>query len=180
MVNSPVRESMNWYRIKNKVISRIITRYPLLAGKFVESYAPWESEDIPWTRFTKLLSESTVAIVTTAGVHHRDQTPFNMLDKNGDPSYRIIDLTRPLSSLMITHDYYDHADADRDINIVFPVERLREFTSEGVIRRLADRNYGFMGHITKPHIITLMNQTAPEVARLLKQDGVDAVLLTPG
>jgi D-proline reductase (dithiol) PrdB len=171
---------MNWNRLKNRLIARVITRFPSLAKSFIESYAPWESEDIPWSPLIKPLSECTVAMVTTAGAHHRDQTPFDMVDKNGDPSYRVIDITKPLSTLMITHDYYDHRAADRDINVVFPIERLREFEHEGVIGKLADRHYGFMGHITGPHIMTLITRTAPEVARLLKRDGVDAVLLTPG
>jgi D-proline reductase (dithiol) PrdB len=171
---------MHWSRFKNRLIARVITRFPSLAKRFVDSYAPWESEDIPWTPLAKPLSECTVAVVTTAGVHHRDQKPFDMVDRDGDPSYRIIDLTRPLDTLMITHDYYDHRDADRDLNIVLPVERLREFEREGLIGRLADRHYGFMGHITGPHIMTLITRTAPEAARMLKQGGVDVVLLTPG
>jgi D-proline reductase (dithiol) PrdB len=92
----------------------------------------------------------------------------------------LIDAARPPGSLMITHDYYDHADADRDINIVFPLELLREFAKERIIGRVADRHYGFMGHIIGPHVVTLINRTAPEVARKLREDGVDLVLLTPG
>lgn len=103
-----------------------------------------------------------------------------MKDRDGDPSYRIIDITRPLSSVMITHDYYDHSDADRDINIVFPVERLKEFARAGFIGHVADFHYGFMGHITGKHILTLINKSAPEVADRLKKDNVDIVLLTPG
>ena len=81
---------------------------------------------------------------------------------------------------MITHDYYDHSDADRDINIVFPIQRLQEFEKEGVIGRMANIHYSFMGHITDRHILTLISSTAPEVARRLMEDNVDAVLLTPG
>ncbi len=167
-------------RLKNKLIAKIITRYPSLAERFVDAYEPRVSGDIPWTPVTKDLAKSTIAVVTTAGVHHRDQEPFNMTDSDGDPSYRVIDVRRPLSSLMITHDYYDHADADRDINIVFPLERLKEFEQEGLIGRVADRHYGFMGHITGRHIPTLIGTTAPEVARMIRNDSIDIVLLTPG
>jgi D-proline reductase (dithiol) PrdB len=41
-------------------------------------------------------------------------------------------------------------------------------------------NYGFMGHIDGPHIKTLMERTAPEVASRLVNSEVDVVLLTPG
>jgi D-proline reductase (dithiol) PrdB len=171
---------MSWYRIKNRLIARFITRFPSLSEGFIRSYAPWESEDTPWEPLTKPLSQCTVALVTTAGVHHRDQKPFDMHDKDGDPSFRLIDLARPSDSLMITHDYYDHRDADRDLNIVFPAERLREFAAEGLIGRLAHHAYGLMGHITGRHGATLINRTAPEITAIMKQDRVDAVLLTPG
>ena len=103
-----------------------------------------------------------------------------MTDRNGDPSFREIDLARMPVRLTITHDYYDHRDADRDVNIVLPMDRLREFTERGIIGKLSTRAYSFMGHITGPHLETLLSKTAPEVARSLKQDGVDAVILTPG
>ncbi len=171
---------MSLDRLKNRLIAKVITRFPSLAKSFTASYEPWNSLDIPWTPAIKALDKSRIAVVTTAGVHHKDQEPFNMMDREGDPSYRVIDLTRPLSSLMITHDYYDHADADKDINIVFPVERLKEFEREGLIGQVADLHYGFMGHIIGRHIPTLINKNAPEIARRLKQDNVDIVLLTPG
>jgi D-proline reductase (dithiol) PrdB len=167
-------------RLRNKVIAKLLVRFPLLAQRSVASYQPPESRDIPWTPVRRRLNESIVALVTTAGVHHRDQKPFDMGDPNGDPSFRVIDVTKPSASLMITHDYYDHADADRDINIVFPLDRLREFEQEGVIGKLADTHYGFMGHIMGPHLPTLIHKTAPEVAQLLNAARVDIVLLTPG
>lgn len=171
---------MELSRFKNKIISKIITRYPSLAKRFIDAYDPWSSPDIPWTPVVKPLTNSRIAVVTTAGVHHRDQEPFDMKDRDGDPSFRAVDLRRPLASLMITHDYYDHADADRDLNVVFPVERLREFAQEGFLGSVADMHYGFMGHITGRHIPTLIEKIAPEVASRLKQDNVDVVLLTPG
>jgi D-proline reductase (dithiol) PrdB len=171
---------MNFDRLKNQIIAKIITRFPSLAKRFVDAYDPWKSTDIPWTPVTKSLETSTIAIVTTAGVQHRDQKPFNMTDHDGDPSYRAIDSRQPLLGLMITHDYYDHADADKDINIVFPIERLKEFEKEGIIGRVAGIHYGFMGHITGPHIPTLINTIAPEIAQRMKKDKVDIVLLTPG
>ena len=167
-------------RLINRIIAKIITRFPSLAKKFTASYEPWKSLDIPWTPVTTALENSKIAVVTTAGFHHKDQEPFNMKDHDGDPSYRIIDVTRPLSSVMITHDYYDHSDADRDINIVFPVERLKEFEKAGFIGHIADYHYGFMGHITGKHMLTLINKSAPEVADRLKKDNVNIVLLTPG
>jgi len=171
---------MDMARLKNRILAKILTRFPALAERFTAAYKPWQSGDIPWTRVTKPLDKAAIAIVTTAGLHHKDQEPFDMIDRDGDPSYRVIDVRKPLSDLMITHDYYDHSDADRDLNVVFPIERLREFEQEGFIGRVADIHYGFMGHITGRHILTLISRNAPEIARALKNDNVDIALLTPG
>ncbi len=79
----------------------------------------------------------------------------------------------------ITHDYYDHSDAEKDLNIIFPLERLQELQEEGVIGQLANTHYSFMGHIDGRHIATLIGQSALAVVKKLKQDQVDVVLLTP-
>lgn len=109
----------------------------------------------------------------------KGQPPFNMSDPSGDPTFRAIDGDVRTSALTITHDYYGHSDADRDVNIVFPIERMREFLREGVIGSLARTHYGFMGHILGPSVEELVRRFAPEVAKLLLADGVDVVLLTP-
>ncbi len=171
---------LSFTRAKNQITAKMTTRFPYLAKRFTEAISPVQTKGVPWTPVRKPLAECKVALVTTAGVHHRGQLPFDMNDPDGDPTFRVIDASRPISDLTITHDYYDHSDADKDINIVFPIQRLWEPECEGFIGRLAKNHYGFMGHIVGPHIQTLVNQSAPEVARRLKLDAADAVLLTPG
>ena len=167
-------------RIKNQLIAKVITRFPSLAQRFITAYQPWESgEPAPWTPVTKPLSECRVALVTTSGVHHKSQQPFDMQDSEGDPSFREIDKATISENYLITHDYYDHSDAEKDLNIVFPVDRLRELQDEGIIGELASRHYSFMGHIDGHHIATLVNQSAREIIEKLRQQAVDVVLLTP-
>jgi D-proline reductase (dithiol) PrdB len=167
-------------RHKNRLIAKIITRFPRLTKSLITFYKPWVSTDIPWAPMKKPLKECIVSLVTTSGVHRKDQQPFDMLDPYGDPTYREIDNTTSSSEFMITHDYYDHTDADKDINIVFPIARLKEFALEGFIGGVAEKHYSFMGHIDGPHIFTLISATAPEVASRLSLEGADCVLLTPG
>ena len=175
-----MKDRMSITRLKNRAISKLSTRFPLVAKIFMDAFTPLETKDIPWSPIRKPLAECKVAMVTTAGVHHRDQLPFDMNDRDGDPTFRILDISRPAEGLTITHDYYDHSDADKDINIVFPVHRLKEFKEEGYIGDLATSHYGFMGHIVGRHVETLVNKTAPDVAKRLLKDNVDIVLLTPG
>ena len=167
-------------RLKNRLIAKIITRYPSLAQRFITAYEPWESgEAVPWSPPKKPLNACKLALVTTSGVHHSEQKPFDMQDGDGDPSFRVIDAATIGKDYKITHDYYDHSDAEKDLNIIFPLQRLQELQQEGVIGQLADSHYSFMGHIDGRHIATLIGQAAQEVARRLKQDQVDVVLLTP-
>lgn len=174
-------------RLKNKLLAKILTKHPSLVEKFTEKIGkdgdPLLGVDlstVPWTPVTKPLASSKIAIVTTSGVHLKAQPPFDMEDPNGDPTFRALPTDTPLDKYKITHDYYDHTDADKDINIVFPVERMAELVADGVIGELAPRNFSFMGHIDGPYIGVLMVATAREVALKLNEDGVDIALLTPG
>jgi D-proline reductase (dithiol) PrdB len=102
-----------------------------------------------------------------------------MSDKDGDPSFRVILADAPPEHLTITHDYYDHREADRDVNVVLPIDRLRDARAAGRIGDVGPRMYSFMGHVDGPHVRTLLAATAPQVARHLVEDGADAVLMTP-
>ena len=102
-----------------------------------------------------------------------------MNDSDGDPTYRALNGEELFDDFQITHDYYDHRDADQDLNVVFPITRLKEMWAAGVIGVLPERHFSFMGHIEGVHIQRLTDEFAPQVAAMAKQDRVDAVLLTP-
>ncbi|HEY6120974.1 MAG TPA: selenoprotein B, partial [Pyrinomonadaceae bacterium] len=70
---------------------------------------------VPFTPFEGELSKATVAIVTAAGVHLKDQEAFNIADELGDLGYRLLPEDVDSSHLMVTHHHYDHSDADKDI-----------------------------------------------------------------
>jgi len=166
-------------RFLNQGLARLMAYSPAFSKMLVASFKPLETDSVPWTPVTRTLEQSTIALVTTAGVHHKHQPPFDMTDSDGDPSFRVIDAQTIAEDYTITHDYFDHRDADRDLNVVFPITRLEEMRNAGVIGAVADRHYSFMGHIDGSHVRTLINRTAPRVARMLKRERVDAVLLTP-
>lgn len=154
-------------------------RLPWVRDRWAKTFAAVTAETTPWTPLAKPLAQATMALVTTGGVHLKTDSPFNMADTQGDPSYRVIPATVNPTELTITHDYYDHRDAEADINLVLPLEILREYQQQGVIGAIAPSFYSFMGHIAEPHLTTLINQTAKQVGRALRQDKVDVVLLVP-
>ena len=130
---------------------------------------------IPYTPNRRLLAEITMALVTTAGVHLRDQEPFN---PEGEKDFRIIPGDAATADLMISHPYYDHADADRDVNCVFPLDRLRELADAGEIAAVSNLHVGFMG--TSPRLREVYEETAPDIADRVERSKADAVLLTAG
>ena len=133
----------------------------------------------PFTMLRKPLARCKVALITTAGVHQRGQVPFDMENGDGDATYRELLATAAPDDLTITHKYYDHTDADRDLNVVFPLAHFRELAARGVIGSLAPRHFGFMGHIEGEQVPILTRTTAPDVAAKLRKDGVDFAFLTP-
>ena len=134
---------------------------------------------VPFTPFERELSRSKIAIVTAAGVHLRGQDPFNVADELGDLSFRVIPDDADTSRLMVSHHHYDHADADSDINVVFPLDVLRDLKGEGFIRDLARRHVGYMGYTMQ--LKAMYEGTAPEIANEIdKGSRADAVILTGG
>ena len=128
--------------------------------------------EIPWVPLRKPLSESTVVLISTGGVHLRSDRPFNL---NGDPTFRVIPKGARQADLAISHQAYDRTDALRDINLVFPIERLHELETERVIGRLAAAHYGFGLMGSARRLLPAMK----EVARRIGESGVDLVLLVP-
>jgi len=130
---------------------------------------------IPYTPFEHDLRNTTVALVSTAGVHLASQEPF---DTDGDGSYRVIPSNTDVADLRIAHTHYDHSEADRDVNCVFPIERLRELVADGTIKAVNDNFYGMMGYALK--MKQVIDETGPEIARKIERSQTDLVLLTGG
>ena len=146
---------------------------------FLRAY-PYRTVDwSPGARFQKPLSAARVAVVTTAALFRPDQLPFDVSQRGGDCSYRIIPADTDLSSLRMGHrsDAFDGSGVSADANLALPLERLNGLAELGVIGSVAPRHLSFMGSIAAPG--RLIAHTAPEAARLLLEDAVDAVLLTP-
>ena len=70
------------------------------------------------------LSERKIAIITTAGLHRRDEDVFTP----GRGEYRIIPDDTDMNDLMMSHvsTNFDRTGFQLDLNVVLPIERLRE------------------------------------------------------
>ena len=162
---------------RDRFWSKIFTLFPFLLRRWVHRFPIVRSEDVPWTPFKKDLDKCKIALVTTAGVHLKNQPPFDLLNPKGDYSYRVLPkLIRP-EDYIISHSHYDHKDAERNLNIVLPLDRLAELEEEGIIGEVAENHYSFMGHIHDTD--SLIKKSSKEIAEKLLEEGVDVVILTP-
>jgi D-proline reductase (dithiol) PrdB len=163
----------------NQWLAWLYARVPALA-RYAAAELDALAGTVPWAVARVPLERASVGLVTLAGVHLRAQPPFDMTRAAGDASFRIIPAAVSVADLMITHDYYDHAAADRDPNVVFPLTRLHEFAAAGRIDRVAPHHVGAMGHVSGAEERRLVAESAPAIARGFQADGVDYVILVPG
>lgn len=119
------------------------------------------------------MSERRVAIVSTAGLGRRSEGGF----RPGDADYRVIPADLPAADLTMSHISvnYDRTGFQEDVNIVFPIDRLRELAAAGAIGSVAAYHYSFMG-ATDP---AEMKPAVESLIGPLQADGVDAVVLLP-
>jgi D-proline reductase (dithiol) PrdB len=131
-----------------------------------------EFDTTPFTR-PPALRDATVAVVTTAGLIR----PGEELWAAGDTGYRVFD--RDERNLIVAHQStnFDRVGIAADLNVAYPLERLREMEREGVIGAVAPRHLSFTGPIME--LSTLQLDSGPAAAARLRGDGVDVVLLTP-
>jgi D-proline reductase (dithiol) PrdB len=120
------------------------------------------------------LSQSRVAIVTTAALRLDSQPKF----QGGDQSFRILPPTTDGLILGQISPNFDRSGFIADPNVVFPIDRLQEMVRDGEIGSLAPRHIAFLGAQGET-LTTIVMDTGPAAAKILKDDGVDVVLLTP-
>ena len=139
---------------------------------------PLTVETQQFTPLAKPLAESRVALVSSAGVHLDDQEPFHIATVAGDPSFRVLADDLDPGRLRFTHTHYDTKSAEADPNVVFPIDRLHEAVANGRIGSASPVHVGMMGF--NPDPTPIAEVSAPAVAEMLVDEGVDVVVLVPG
>jgi len=132
-------------------------------------------QDAPFTPMKKALKESRIGLISSCGVYQKDQPPLNPI-KN-DLTYREIPTGVNPNELRIAHNFYDSTDANKDVNCVFPIERLRELANERFIGGFASPAYSFMGRIFKR--VELQDQIIPSLIQKFMESKLDALFLVP-
>ncbi len=159
-----------------------------------EAYAgpsQWTYRNGPFVELEKPISELRFALVTSSGhfVEGHDPRPFgeeNMSQEEAmarmddflalPPTISEIPINTPLDKLRVRHGGYDIRTAQEDPNVVFPITRMKEMAEKGRIGSLAPSAYSFVGGCAQN---ALTRNAAPQWAKMLKIDDVEAVVLVP-
>ena len=147
-----------------------ITEMPAVARGFISNLDLPVVDEPDWT-VPSLPQERRVSIVTTAAVSRRGDKPFSWLARD----HRVFNKND--RDLVMTHVAveFDRSAWQQDLNVIIPLDRLDEMANDGEIGSVADEHYSFMGAADP----VTMEKSAREVARKMKQEGVDTVFLIP-
>lgn len=136
-----------------------------------------KADAVPLARLNKPLSESRLTFVSSAGVQPKGTTPFDVMHPVGDYSFRRVPSVSAPSDLEIHQIKYPTVGAHKDLNVIFPVERLQELATEDVIGGLTENFFSFIGYNMDPE--RLERTLAEDIAGAVESDGADVALLAP-
>lgn len=137
-----------------------------------------KEELVPLANLPRPLSECRLTLISSCGVHLKSDRPMNVCHPLGDFTFRRVPSSARHADLTIHQLKYPHDDADLDINVIFPIERLQELVQAGKIGSLTENFYSFIGYNMHPE--RFENTIATEIAHAVVVDErADAVLLAP-
>jgi D-proline reductase (dithiol) PrdB len=112
-------------------------------------------------------------MVSSAALIHRGDKTFPI----GSSEARAMPGSWDTGDILMSHVSinFDRAGFQRDINVVYPIDRLRDLASAGVIGGVVDTHYTVMGS-TDP---AAMADAADDIAAGLHAEGCTGVLLLP-
>lgn len=140
-------------------------------------FADYRGESIPFHQLGKPISQCKVGLISSGGFYLASQEPFDTEALRGDLTYRVLPNTVTLDDLSIAHTHYKHQYVLADLNCAFPIELLRQLETDGTIGEFSQSVYSFNGYLLD--IPGLEKQLAVQIARDLKDNQVDAVILAP-
>jgi D-proline reductase (dithiol) PrdB len=126
------------------------------------------------TPLRKRVAESTVGLFVSCGVQMPEDPP---LSETEDISFRLVHRDTPLSNLVLSHKTAVRKWAAEDLNVAYPLDRMKELEVEGAIGRLAHTAVSIVGSIHR--FTELIGTTVPAVKQIYDSQGVDLVLLFP-
>ncbi len=136
-----------------------------------------KSDFVPLARLRKPLSESSLTFISTSGVQPTGTLLFDTAHPIGDYTFRRVPSNSKPADLEIHQLKYPTAGAERDLNVIFPVERLQELEAESFIGGLTENFISFVGYNMDAE--RLEKTLAEDIADAVEAEKPDVVLLAP-
>ncbi len=136
-----------------------------------------KTDFVPLAKLKKPLSESRLTFISTAGVQPKDSMPFDTVHPIGDYTFRRVPSDSKVEHLEIHQLKYPTFGAKKDLNVIFPLERLQELAREKVIGELTTNFFSFIGYNMDAE--RLERTLAEAIADAVEAEKPDAALLAP-
>ncbi len=136
-----------------------------------------KTDFVPLAKLKKPLTESRLTFVSTAGVQPKGTLPFDTVHPIGDYTFRRVPSDSKVEDLEIHQLKYPTAGAEKDLNVIFPIERLQELAKEKIIGGLTKNFFSFIGYNMDAE--KLEKTLAEDVADAVEAEKPDAALLAP-
>jgi D-proline reductase (dithiol) PrdB len=141
-----------------------------------------DTSPAPWTPLRRPLAEATIALVSTAGLSMKADSPFDSEGERrnpwwGDPSYRVIPGTARTGDVVASHLHIETRYLAEDLNVALPLERLAELERRGLIGRSAPSHYSFMGYLLDP--AQFLADSVSAMIERMRVEEVDAAVFIP-
>jgi D-proline reductase (dithiol) PrdB len=136
-----------------------------------------KNDFIPLAKLKKPLAESRLTFISTAGVQPKNSMPFDTVHPIGDYTFRRVPSYSKPKDLEIHQLKYPTVGAKRDLNVIFPIERLQELAKEKIIGELAPNFFSFIGYNMDAQ--KLEETLAEDIAEAVNAEGSDVALLAP-
>ena len=132
----------------------------------------------PQARLRKPLGASRLTLVSSCGVHSKTDQPLDVCHPFGDFRFMRVPSGAKRDELIIHQLKYPHDDADLDISIIFPIERLQELVEEGRLGGLTPNFFSFIGYNMDPE--KFERTVAEGIAEaVVQEEHADCALLAP-
>ena len=131
---------------------------------------------VPLAPLRRPLSQSRLSFVSTSGVQPRGTLPFDVVHPIGDYTFRRVPSDSSPADLEIHQLKYPTDGAHRDLNVIFPIERLQELRDEGVVGALTPDLFTFIGYNMDPSL--LERTLAEDLAQAVQDEQPDLALLS--
>ena len=131
----------------------------------------------PLAKLEKPLAQCKVCFVSTSGVQPKTSLPFDTVHPVGDYTFRRVPSNSQVDDLEIHQLKYPTFGATEDLNVIFPIERLRDLVQEKQIGELTENFYTFIGYNMDPQ--QLEKTLAEDIAKAVSEEAPDIVIAAP-